>query len=214
MPKAIGGHAYMPRHTVDHNRAKAAFSLEEAPTVLPTEDSASSQARARQLPLQYQVSLKQLFGVVSQCIGAVGIDKVSPLASISIPNTYYAQTMASPQMGECKPSATSARRYKTSPRKTPASLQHLEVRTAAPARETAILIIVTALYNSHVPSYDLIYRCLVEFDIRLRIFISEKKIQLVSDSAVCDRTFQSPTNRDVPRTEKRVAHNTFGNVPT
>ena len=37
-------------------------------------------------------------------------------------------------------------------------------------------------------------------------FHKREKIKPVSDSAVCYRTFQSPTNRDVPRTEKRVTH--------
>ena len=54
----------------------------------------------------------------------------------------------------------------------------------------------------------------MEFDTRLRRSISGKKIKPVSDSGVCYRTFQSPTNRDVPRTEKRVTHNQIGNVPT
>ena len=31
---------------------------------------------------------------------------------------------------------------------------------------------------------------------------------------MCCRTFQSPTNGDVPRTEKCVTHNQIGNVPT
>ena len=42
-----------------------------------------------------------------------------------------------------------------------------------------------------------------------------EKIKPVSDSAVCYRTFQAPTNRDVPKTEKkRVTHIRIGNVPT
>ena len=60
------------------------------------------------------------------------------------------------------------------------------------------------------------------FDTRLRRFISGKKLSLFFDSAVyavrpdttlCYRTFQSPTNRDVPRTEKCVTRNQIGTVP-
>ena len=31
---------------------------------------------------------------------------------------------------------------------------------------------------------------------------------------MCDRIFQSPANRDAPRTEKRITYNQIGNVPT
>ena len=56
--------------------------------------SSTSQARARQLALQCQYHPKQQFEAVSQCIEAVGKDKLNRPASISVPNTY-AQAMAS-----------------------------------------------------------------------------------------------------------------------
>ena len=58
--------------------------------------SSTSQAKARQQALQCQDSPKQQFEAVSQYIGAVGMDKINPPASILVPNTY-AQAMASPQ---------------------------------------------------------------------------------------------------------------------
>ena len=55
----------------------------------------------------------------------------------------------------------------------------------------------------------------MEFHTRLRRFISRKKssLFLILPCAIAF-FFQSPTNRDVPRTEKRVTHNQIGNVPT
>ena len=61
--------------------------------------SSTSQAKARQQALQCLDSPKQQFEAVSQYIGAVGMDKINPPASISVPNTY-AQAMASPQAEE------------------------------------------------------------------------------------------------------------------
>ena len=135
-PKAIGGYAYMAKYTNHHSRLRAASFIEQPPSILPTADSAPSQARARQLALQCQDSPKQQFEVVSQHIRAVVMDKINPPVFISVPNTY-AQRMVSQQAEECKRSATSARRSTTSARRTPAKLQHLEVATTAPARKTA-----------------------------------------------------------------------------
>ena len=77
---------------------------------------------------------------------------------------------------------------------------------------------MTALSKSQVLSHDLKTHCLVEFDTRLRRLISGKKLNpflilLRPDSTVCDRTFQSPTNRDAPRTEKRITYNQMDSVP-
>ena len=135
-PKAIEGYAYMAKYTDHHSRLREASFIEEPSSVLLTADSATSHVRVRQPALQCQYSPKQQFEVVSEYTMAVGIDKINPPASISVPNTY-AQPMASPQAYECKPSATSARRSKTSARTTPSKLQHLKVATAAPARKTA-----------------------------------------------------------------------------
>ena len=129
----------MAKYTDHHSRVKASSSIEEPPSVLPTADLATSQVRARRLTLQRQGYPKQQFETASQYTMAVGMDKIDrPVGpvSISVPNTY-AQPMASPQAGECKPSATSARRSTTSARRTPSKLQHLEVATTAPARKTA-----------------------------------------------------------------------------
>ena len=49
---------------------------------------------------------------------------------------------------------------------------------------------------------------------KVTAFHEWEKVKPVCDSAVCYRTFQSPTNRDVPRTEKRVTTNQISNVPT
>ena len=57
-PKAIGGYAYIEKYTDHHSRVKAASFIEEPPSVLPTADSATSQARACQLALQCQDSPK------------------------------------------------------------------------------------------------------------------------------------------------------------
>ena len=50
--------------------------------------SSTSQAKARQQALQCLDFPKQQFEAVTQYIGAVGMDKINPLASISAPNTY------------------------------------------------------------------------------------------------------------------------------
>ena len=92
-PKAIGGYAYMAKYTDHHSRLRAASFIEKPPPVLPTAYSATSQVKARQLALQCQYSLKEQFEAVSQYTRAVGMDELSPLASVSVPNTY-AQTMA------------------------------------------------------------------------------------------------------------------------
>ena len=97
----------MAKYTDHHSSVKAACFIEEPPTVLPTADSANSQAKAAKVALQRQDSPKQQFEAVSQYIGAVGMDKINPPADISVPNTY-AQAMASPQAEECEPSATFA----------------------------------------------------------------------------------------------------------
>ena len=76
----LPGYAYMAKFTDNHSRVKAASFIEESPSVLPTADSATSQARARQLALQCQDSPKQHFEIVSQYIKAVGMDKINQVA--------------------------------------------------------------------------------------------------------------------------------------
>ena len=49
---------------------------------------------------------------------------------------------------------------------------------------------------------------------KVTTFYRWEKVKPVCDSAVCYRTFQSPTNRDVPGTAKRVTNNQISNVPT
>ena len=110
------------RYTGRISSSRDVSFIEEPLTVLPTADSATSQARARQLALQRQEYPKQQFGTVSQYTRAVGKDKTNRPVSISVPNTY-AQPMALPQAEECKLSAASARRSTTSARRTPSKLQ-------------------------------------------------------------------------------------------
>ena len=131
------GYADMAKYTDHHSRVKRGSFIEEAPSVQPTADSATSQVRARQMALQRQGSPKQQFDNVSQYTSrALRMDKTNRPVSISVPNTY-AQSMASPRAEECKPSATSAGRSTISAQRTPSKLQHLEVETTAPARKTA-----------------------------------------------------------------------------
>ena len=200
----------MAKYTDHHSRVKRGSFIEEAPPVQPTADSATSQVRARQLALQRQGSPKQHF-VSSR---ALRMDKTNRPASISVPNTY-AQSMASPQAEECKPSATSAGRSTTSARRTPFKLQHLEVATTAPARKTALdHRDGLANFLRQPPSSQ--KSLLHGGPYKIAAFNKCEKIKPVfnsavygvrPDSTVCCRTFQSPTNRDVPR-------NQIGNVPT
>ena len=91
------GYTDMAKYTDDHSRLKSGSFIEEAPSVQPTADSATSQIRARQLALQRQGSPKQQFDNVSQYTSrALGMGKSNRPVSTSVPNTY-AQSMASPQ---------------------------------------------------------------------------------------------------------------------
>ena len=62
------GYADMAKYTDHHSRVKRGSFIEEARSVQPTADSATSQVRARQLALQCQGSPKQQFDNVSQYI--------------------------------------------------------------------------------------------------------------------------------------------------
>ena len=132
-PQAIGGYAYMEKHIDHHRRVNTVSFIEELPTVLQTADSATSQARARQLALECEDSPKQQFKVVSQYIRAVGMDKINPPTYISASTPtrklwpHHARKSVNIQR----------QRSTTSAWRTPAKLQHLEVATAAPVLKTA-----------------------------------------------------------------------------
>ena len=131
------GYADMGKYTDHYSGVKRGSFIEEAPSVKPTADSATSQVRAHQLALQRQGSPKQQFDNVSQYTStALRMDKKNRSVSILVSNTY-AQSMASPQAEDCKPLGTSARRSTTSARGTTSKLKHLKVATTAPARKTA-----------------------------------------------------------------------------
>ena len=92
-------------------------------------------------------------------------------------------------------------------------LQHLEFATTAPTCKTAInhrdclanCIKAASMIENIIASWSLIQYCGVSQVV--------KKSKPVYDFTVCYRSFQSPTNRDVARTEKRITHNQIGNVP-